>query len=205
MQRQYETSGAVPKCPDCLIEFSDFDSLGRHMERHAPVEAATFSPRGRPLSQSCPKGCGRHFEKAYKLREHARRCNGETPLPMRSPATATLPAAGTDGETTDERKEATMPKCELCDREFGTDHGLEVHKARTHKAAGGGGAPARRKAKRRRPARRRAARTGPALRAELSASGDGAGLVEQLRAKARDLRERADKIDELAEQAQGLF
>lgn len=213
-----EAAGGTPKCPDCLIEFSSFETLGRHMERHAPVSGPTHSPRGKLLSVACPRACGRHFLGMSKLRDHARRCNGEPPLaavPVATvPATlpfdkargleerdARVPASETAEGTSKGTKEANMPKCGLCDKEFNTDHGLEVHKARKHKAAGGA---AVRKPKRRKSPKRRAP---PAAARALAAapSGDGAEIVETLRAKARGLRERADKLEELAEQAQGLF
>jgi hypothetical protein len=72
-------------CPECQQVCADAEELGPHIERHRPVEAPRFTERGRPATDPCKKGCGRHFPKndQYENRRHEKLCDGSPPLEVR--------------------------------------------------------------------------------------------------------------------------
>lgn len=90
------------ECPECAFSATTPETLGAHIERHAPVYRPRWAKgatcpvcmgrgcfgcyfRGkRLLVWACPRGCGRHFARgSYEGAAHAAVCGGEEPFGWR--------------------------------------------------------------------------------------------------------------------------
>lgn len=77
-------------CPECDAEFAAPELLGPHLERHRDVHPPRFSKRGKPRTDACPQGCGRHFRTAglggerIEMNEHVPLCDGSEPIPAQA-------------------------------------------------------------------------------------------------------------------------
>lgn len=63
-------------CPECNAVYDTPESLSPHIERHREVTFAQYSRRGKPITEECPKGCGRHF---LRSRFYGHACKGTVP------------------------------------------------------------------------------------------------------------------------------
>lgn len=112
-----ELGPRIFECPECHLRLSAAEELGTHLERHREVLPAEISPRGKPLTYPCPKGCGRNFPvkggrqeglSPAEVSAHIKNCAGQPPLLVAAPAI--------------ERKEAMVAKglldCPKCGKKY---------------------------------------------------------------------------------------
>jgi uncharacterized C2H2 Zn-finger protein len=80
------------QCPECLDKYETPEDFGRHLVRHEEMGRETPpGKRGKPTSEPCPKGCGRHFRvkqrcSGHPLRVHLLTCEGSKPLIQGTPS-----------------------------------------------------------------------------------------------------------------------
>ncbi len=189
----YRSGGPIPTCPECLEEFQDPRKLALHLERHRPVDGPLLKKRSQELlTQPCPKDCGRHFRGSRDYREHTLLCTGEKPIPhWEATRLRAIREAAARKKTMAVRGDATkevipMVTCPKCDKECADERGLSAH-MRSHK---GKKPRAAKKGKRRGP-KPKGARTTK-------------GLGQSLRDKAEEYREKADRLEAIADELDQL-
>jgi hypothetical protein len=204
------------KCPECP-EFFPSTRITSHIESHRP-----FNPAG-PLTNPCPKGCGRNLTKS-ELKEHVPLC--ERPV-ARSPGSApevALSVPEAPGEKTPKKEEeevAAKRKCPVCHEMVASGKGFGGHMSKHGKRRkkAGGRKPAERavqplkairKSNGRRVARSMAfPRAGanlppaPALHARVDSK--LSAIAQNLREAARAKRSEAEELEKMAQRAEELL
>ena len=175
-------------CPECKDRVANQKALSAHIERHREIKPPVADPKtGEMMSKACSMGCGRHFLKPSEYREHNQNCDGSPPLwkPPVAPEIVDLKNDLAMARRRKRKRRVKMPSCNKCDYSCPTARGLSKHMTMKHK----GGAPAKRV-------------RSPEVSKDSSTS---ASLAFQLREQARLHREKADKLEEMAEGVDSLL
>lgn len=183
-------------CPECMAPFRTPDELAFHLERHREVHPELRHKRtGELLSKACPRGCGRNFTHWKEFEEHKKLCGGLAPLPSKYEVTK----RNGNGHAT-RRKEGvrSMWRCGACARDFSKAGPYAIHMKRKHGRA------------------YQSPVTEPSDEPEQGREEDEdieeTGSVEStgsvfsdLLDKSRELRRKADRLDEIANKIERLF
>lgn len=182
-------------CPECLKPFRDPADLSSHLERHREVRPMLRHKRtGEVISKPCPKSCGRHFSHWKEYEEHKRLCDGQRPLPAnRFEAEAALKRKNRKHL---KRKGPVMLRCEVCARDFSKAGPFSIHLRKMH-------------GKSYRPSQAAASDEDDEGREAEEGATSGAesngSTISELKDKSRELRRKADRLDEIANKIERLL
>lgn len=186
-------------CPECMTPFREPDDLSFHLERHREVRPMVRHRRtGEVLSKPCPRGCGRHFPHWKEYEEHKRLCDGKPPLPAnRFEAAAAMKKQNGDIFRRKERVHRMRTlRCEPCKRDFSKAGPFSIHLKKKHgkvyDAAENGSSE------------EPDGRQDESVEEETITIPNGSTIAE-LRDKSRDLRRKADRLDEIVNKIERLF
>lgn len=194
-------------CPECPESFKSAEELSPHMERHREVNPPTTDPRtGEVTSRACEKKCGRNFLRPSEYREHTSICDGQPPILKPRPKshasqieqealrnlTKDSDVRVLDMSVIERRRKRRviqmaaklMKNCDSCPATFKDGRGLFQHKKKCGKTpAGAGSAKVRGKS---------------AAVSTIQGSNVIQASAKLLRDEALALRNRAEKLDEMA-------
>lgn len=177
-------------CPECTEPFKDPEKLCFHLERHREVRGVVRHKKtGEVLSRPCPKGCGRHFPHWKEYEEHKRLCRGQAPLPNKYEAAA-APKKMNGNHL--KRKGSGMHRCEPCARDFTKAGPFSIHMKKKHGKAYQ--APVS-----------EASEEPAQADIDDDASEETGSMLSNLRDKSRDLRRKADRLEEIVNKIERLF
>jgi hypothetical protein len=189
--------------------WEDPRAFGIHLERHREVKKPTMV-HGKVTSTPCPHECGRHFFIPSEYREHVPSCDGQPPLcnvPREKAAAA--PAASPEKKPevpSAPKKEKIVAKkeqyCECGAGPWKDMRGVAAHKRGPNcsmkKSAGAPASPA----KPSKPAKAAKESKPAQLSRDASTSGNVAHL---LRHEAQQLRDKATKLEKMADEVESLL